>query len=88
MKQDNIFLKHLISFLVANRRCLTCQRRFALVTVGRARLCASGEADPDPHGLVGPLSHRSTPWFDFRRVFRPRDKKCGFGHWGVEEVSL
>ena len=29
---------------------------------------------PDPHGLVGPLSHRSTPWFDFRRVFRPRDK--------------
>ena len=39
------------------------------------------------HGLVGPLSHRSTPGFDFRRVFRPRDK-CGFGHWGVEEVSL
>ena len=26
------------SVLVANRRCLTCQRRFALVTVGRARL--------------------------------------------------
>ena len=37
---------------------------------------------------MGPLSPRSTPGFDFRRVFPPRDKKCGFGHWGVEEVSL
>ena len=27
-----------LSVLVANRRCLTCQSRFALVTVGRARL--------------------------------------------------
>ena len=39
---------------------------------------------PDPHGSVGPLSHRSTPWFDFRRVFRPREKKCGFGRWNAE----
>ena len=35
-----------------------------------------------------PLNPRSTPGFDFRRVFPPRDKKRGFGHWGVEEVSL
>ena len=29
----------------------------------------------DPHGSVGPLSPRSTPGFDFRRVIPPRDKK-------------
>ena len=35
-----------------------------------------------------PLNPRSTPGFDFRRVFPPRDKKRGFGHWGVEEVQV
>ena len=42
----------------------------------------------DRDGSVVPLNPRSTPVFDFRRVFPPRDKKRGFGHWGVEEVSL
>ena len=41
----------------------------------------------DQDGSVVPLGPRSTPGFDFR-VFPPRDKTCGFGHWGVEEVSL